>query len=269
MLFLTGWFTVGTVPATLKRMNDVLGNIRVVLVGTLYHGNVGSVCRAMANMGIRDLALAAPRLCDDPAEAARMAVHAADIWEARRETATLAEAVADCAFVVGTTARGGLYRQHVKTPRELAPELLRLAENGKVALVFGREDKGLLNDEIGQCTHLVRIPVHTDYTSLNLAQAVLLCCYELYGALGIYEPPVEKSAPAVAAHKLKLTEMWRGMLLLIGFMKEDKADHMMQGIQRVFSRGVYSEDDVAIMMGVARQADWAARNGPGVKVGRE
>jgi tRNA/rRNA methyltransferase len=246
-------------------MEDILGNIRVVLVGTLYNGNVGSVCRAMANMGVRDLVLAAPRLCDDPAEAARMAVHATDILEARRETATLAEAVADCAFVAGTTARGGLYRQHVKTPRELAPELLRLAAGGRVALVFGREDKGLLNDEIGQCTHLIRIPVHPAYTSLNLAQAVLLCCYELYCALGAYEPPVEKSAPAVAAHKLKLMEMWRRMLLLIGFMKEDKADHMMQGVQRVFSRGVYSEDDVAIMMGVARQADWAARNGPGAK----
>ncbi len=246
-------------------MNDVLGNIRIVLVGTLYSGNVGSVCRAMANMGIRDLVLAGPQICDSWDEASRMAVHATDILEARRETAGLAEAVADCAFVVGTTARGGLYRQHVKTPRELAPELLRLAEGGKVALVFGREDKGLSNDEIGQCTHLVRIPVHPDYTSLNLSQAVLLCCYELYGAQGSYEPPVEKSLPAVAAHKQKLADMWRDMLLLIGFMKEDKADHMMQGVQRIFSRGVYSEDDVAIMMGVARQADWAAKNGPGAK----
>jgi tRNA/rRNA methyltransferase len=246
-------------------MSDVLSNIRIVLVGTLYSGNVGSVCRAMANMGIRELVLAGPKICDSWDEAARLAVHAADILEARRETADLAEAVADCAFVVGTTARGGLYRQHVKTPREVAPELLRLAESGKVALVFGREDKGLFNDEIGQCTHLIRIPVHPDYTSLNLSQAVLLCCYELYGALGSYEPPVEKSPPAVAAHKLKLIEKWREMLLLIGFMKEDKADHMMQGVQRIFSRGAYSEDDVAIMMGVARQADWAARHGPGAK----
>lgn len=246
-------------------MGGVLDNIRVVLVGTLYSGNVGSVCRAMANMGISDLVLAGPQIFDGWTDAAKMAVHATDILGARREVASLAEAVADCAAVVGTTARGGLYRQHVKTPRELAPELLKLAADGKVALVFGREDKGLFNDEIGLCTHLIRIPVHPDYASLNLAQAVLLCCYELYGALGTYEPPVEKSPPAVAAHKLKLMEMWREMLLLIGFMKEDKSDHMMQGVQRIFSRGVYSEDDVAIMMGVARQADWAAKHGPGVK----
>ena len=246
-------------------MNNVLDNIRIVLVGTLYSGNVGSVCRAMANMGIRDLILAEPKICDTWSEAERMAVHAQELLASRRETVDLAAAVADCACVVGTTARGGLYRQHVKTPRELAPELLHLAGNGKVALVFGREDKGLTNDEIALCTHLIRIPVHSDYTSLNLSQAVLLCCYELYVALGLYEPPLEKSLPAVAAHKHKLSVMWREMLLRIGFMQEDKADHMMQGVQRIFSRGVYSEDDVAIMMGVARQADWAAKNGAGVK----
>ena len=246
-------------------MGDVLENIRIVLVGTLYSGNVGSVCRAMANMGIRDLVLAGPQICDGWEDAVKLAVHATDILESRRETASLVDAVADCAFVVGTTARGGLYRQHVKTPREVAPELLKLASNGKVALVFGREDKGLFNEEIGQCTHLIRIPVHPDYTSLNLSQAVLLCCYELYSARGTYEPPVEKSLPAAAAHKLKVLEKWRDMLLLIGFMKEDKADHMMQGVQRIFSRGIFSEDDAAIMMGVARQADWAAKHGPGAK----
>jgi len=238
---------------------DVLNHIRIVLVGTLYSGNVGSVCRAMANMGISDLVLAGPKICDDWTDANRMAVHATRILENRRETATLAEAVADCTCVVGTTARGGLYRQHVKTPHGIAPELLQHAGTGNVALVFGREDKGLSNDEIGMCTHLIRIPVHPDYASLNLSQAVLICCYELYGAVGTYEPPVEKSQPAGAGQKLKLMQMWREMLLLIGFMKDDKADHMMQGLQRIFSRGAYSEDDVAILMGVARQADWAAR----------
>jgi TrmH family RNA methyltransferase len=242
-------------------MSDVLNNIRIVLVGTLYSGNVGSVCRAMANMGITDLVLAAPRICDNWEEAVRMAVHADNILTNHRKVDSLAEAVADCSWVIGTTARGGLYRQHVKTPRELAPELLKLAAHGRVALVFGREDKGLNNEEIGICTHLIRVPVHPEYASLNLSQAVLLCCYELYSALGTYEPPVEKSVPASAAQKLKLLEKWRDMLLTIGFMKEDKADHMMQGVQRIFSRGTFSEDDVAIMMGVARQADWAAQHG--------
>jgi tRNA/rRNA methyltransferase len=239
----------------------VLDNIRVVLVGTLYCGNLGQVCRAMANMGLRDLALAEPQL-DGKWEMAEMyAVHAQSILESRVEYPSLREAVAECAFVVGTTARSGLYRQHVKTPRELAPQLLQLARQGRVALVFGREDKGLNNEEIACCTHLVRIPVDPGYESLNLAQAVLICAYELFAASGGYVAPVEKSEPALSERKLRLTDMWRETLLRIGFMDEEKADHMMLGIQRIFSRGVFSDDDVSIMMGVARQSAWAADNG--------
>jgi tRNA/rRNA methyltransferase len=235
---------------------------RIVLVDTLYSGNIGSVCRAMANMGLHDLTLVNPRCIDGWADADRLACHATDILNGRRTCTTLAEAVGDCAAVVGTTARLGLYRQHVRTPRELAPELLRLAgRGGRVALVFGREDKGLLNDEIAICTHLMRIPVAPEYVSLNISQAVLLCCYELYMALGAYEAPQEKSELAPASQRIKLLEMWRAMLLRIGFMNEEKSDHMMQGIQRVFARGAQTADDVHILMGVARQADWAARTG--------
>lgn len=237
-----------------------LNNIRIVLVGTLYSGNVGSVCRAMANMGLKDLVLAAPRLCDDWNEAARMAVHATEILENCRRTATLAEAIEDCGAVAGATARGGIYRAHVSTPKELMPELLSLAETGKTALVFGREDKGLLNDEVGLCTHLVRIPVDSAYTSINLAQAVVICAYELFSACGNYEPPQEKSPPATAAEKSRLMELWRETMLKIGFMEEEKADHMMQGFQRIFSRGVKTSADVRILMGVSRQTAWFSRN---------
>lgn len=244
--------------------DDPLANVRVVLVGTLYTGNVGSACRAMANMGVRRLALAAPRLQNSWEEGERLAVHATDILRARQEFATLEEAVADCVAVVGTTARGGLYRQHVKAPRDCAADLLALAATGPVALVFGREDKGLLNEEIAQCTHLIRIPVDEGYTSLNLAQAVLVTCYELFAASGRYRPPQEKAPPAPQAQKAQLVKNWREMLTGIGFMGEKQSDHMMQGIHRVFSRGVQTRDDAAIMLGVARQALWAAK---GVKPG--
>lgn len=243
---------------------NVLDNIKIVLVGTLYCGNLGQVCRAMANMGLKNLALAAPNLDGDWEMAERFAVHAKELLHNRVEFSSLRDAIADCAAVAGATARGGLYRQHVKTPRELAPTLLEMAAHGRVAVVFGREDKGLTNDEIACCTHLLRIPVDPGYESINLAQAVLLCAYEIFTASGDYQPPIEKSDPAVASRKLQLTDMWRDMLLDIGFMKDDKADHMMQGIQRIFSRGVYSDDDVSIMMGVAHQGQWAAANG-GVK----
>ena len=160
-----------------------LARIRVVLVGTLYGGNVGSVCRAMANCGVRDLRLVAP----DPGlswdEARKMAVHADDVLAARRVHATLAEAVSDCAAVVGTSRRGGLYRRHFADSREAAPELVATAAaGGPVALVFGREDKGLLNEELLLCTHVVQIPASPDYPSYNLAQAVLLLCHEVFRA---------------------------------------------------------------------------------------
>ena len=237
-----------------------LENIRVVLVGTLYTGNIGSSCRALAHMGIRHLRLAAPNLQNGWNEGERLAVHATDILNAREEFATFEEAVADCVAVVGTTAREGLYRQHVKAPRDCAADVLSLAETGPVALVFGREDKGLLNEEGAQCTHLVRIPVDEGYTSINLSQAVLITCYELFTATGRYRPPQEKAPPAPQAQKMQLMKNWSQMLQEIGFMKPEQADQFMQGFHRVFSRGVFTKDDAALMLGVARQAIWAKKN---------
>ena len=238
-----------------------LENIRIVLVGTLYSGNVGSACRAMANMGIRHLRLAAPNIQDkDWREGEKLAVHADDVLKNREEFATFEEAVEDCVAVVGTTARGGLFRQHVKAPRDLAPEILELASKGPVAVVFGREDKGLLNEEVAQCTHLIRIPVDEGYTSINLSQAVLITCYELFTATGRYVPPHEKAPPAPQAQKMQLMKNWSAMLQEIGFMKPEQADHFMQGFHRVFSRGVVTRDDAALLLGVARQAIWAKRN---------
>ncbi len=235
-----------------------LDNVRIVLVGTLYAGNIGSVCRAMANMGLHRLALVAPRLTDSLDEASRLAVHATGILERRTKHATLAEAVADCVAVVGTTARGGLYRATVQPPRRIAPDLLRLAAQGPVAVVFGREDQGLHNDEIAACTHLIRIPVDPDYQSLNLAQAVLIVAYELYSATGTYVSPVEEAVPmATQATKNALMAKWRQAMLDVGFMDGQKADHMMQGFQRIFSRGVKTDPDARIMLGVAHQMSWA------------
>lgn len=242
-----------------------LENIRVVLVGTLYTGNVGSSCRAMANMGIHHLRLAAPNLQNSWEEGERLAVHATDILNAREEFATFEEAVQDCVAVVGTTAREGLYRQHVKSPRDCASDILSLAETGPVALVFGREDKGLLNEEIAQCTHLIRIPVDVGYTSINLAQAVLITCYEFFTASGRYVPIHEKAPPAPQAQKMQLMKNWSKMLEEIGFMKSEQAEHFMQGFHRVFSRGVFTKDDAALMLGVARQAIWAKNNGKEAK----
>ena len=236
-----------------------MDNIRVVLVGPMYGGNVGAVCRAMANMGLRELAVVAPRPLNVN-EAHMMACHAAHLFDRRREFDTLAEAVADCGAVAGATVRPGLYRRHAKTPRELAPELLARSAGGRVALVFGREDKGLTNEELALCSHVVRIPTSRRFASLNVSQAVVICAYELFVASGAYEPPVEKSPEASSDLRERMFGMWREMLSTVGFMKDDKADHMMMGVRRVMSRGALTSDDVRIMMGVARQAQRAAQH---------
>ncbi len=235
-----------------------LDNIRVVLVGPLYGGNVGSVCRAMANMGLTDLVLVQPRNLNMQ-EARMMACHATDILDERTELDSLAEAVADCRAVMGTTARMGLYRQHARTPRDWARKALQVAATGKVALVFGREDKGLDNEELSLCTQIIQIPTSDEYTSINLAQAVLICCYEIFVESETYEPPEEKSQEAPSFLREIMFGLWRQSLLDTGFMKLDKADHMMQGLRRILTRGKLTEDDVHILMGMARQASWAAR----------
>lgn len=234
----------------------LLDNVRVVLVSPIYGGNVGSVCRAMANMGVSDLAIAAPRKIDMQ-EATMMACSAIDILERRQEFATFAEAVADCQLVVGSTARLGLYRSHSQSPREAAPQVLEAAQTGKVALVFGREDNGLSNEELALCTQIIQIPSTPECTSLNLAQSVMICCYELYVASNLFVPSEEKSVEASSALRERMFDLWREALMKIGFMKDDKADHMMMGLRRILSRGKLTNDDVRIMMGIARQAMWA------------
>lgn len=240
-------------------MERTRDNIRIVLVEPLYGGNVGSVCRAMANNGLRHLILVNPPHLDQD-EARRMACHAKPVLEGSRYCATLDEALSDCVFSVGTSAREGLYRQHARPPREWAPTLLEQAACGPVALVFGREDKGLSNEELALCQHIIQIPSDANCPSLNLSQAVLICCYELFLLAGDYEPPVEKSDLANHALRERMFALWRELLLDVGFMKDDKADHMMQGIRRLMNRGAQTEDDVHILMGMARQCAWAVRH---------
>ena len=238
-----------------------LANIRIVLVNPLYGGNVGAICRAMANMGLSDLTLVAPAKLDMD-EARMMAVAADDILSRRRVTATLEEAVGDCSMVMGTTVRAGLYRAHVRSPREWAPRILEVAATGKVALVFGRENSGLTNEELAIATNLIQIPSSPDYPSLNLAQSVMVCAYELFVASGTFVAPEEMSPECDVATREHMFGMWRQMLLDIGFMEEHKADHMMLGLRRIFGRSPLTRDDVRIMMGIARQVQWKSRQPP-------
>lgn len=234
-----------------------LDNIRVVLTSPLYGGNIGSVCRAMANMGLSDLAIAAPRKTDDE-EMRMMACAATAIMEKRKLCPTLAEAVGDCGLIVGTSARLGLYRSHSHSPRELAPRILDTATTSRVAIVFGPEDRGLNNDELSICGPIIQIPTTEEYRSINIAQSVMICCYELFAATGAFVPSEEPTPEAPSDVKERMFALWRETLLKIGFMDDAKSDHMMLGLRRILSRGKLTINDVKIMMGIARQTAWSA-----------
>jgi len=238
-----------------------LENIRIVLVDPKTGGNIGAICRAMMNMGITDLALVAPRKELDWEDASRRACHAKELLEQRKIFQTLEEAVADCTVVAGTSARTGLYRDHGGLPREIAPVIMDSATHHKAALVFGREDKGLFNEELAICTHIINIPSSEICRSLNLSHAVMICCYELFLLAGgpSYQPPRERSSEANGAMRERLYTDWSQMMLETGFCEPEKLNHMMLGLRRIFGRGKLTDNDVKILLGIARQTRWVTR----------
>ena len=157
---------------------DLLNSVRVVLVGTTHPGNIGATARAMKNMGIVNLALVKPK--DFPSnEAIYRSKAAKDVLESAQIYENLEDAVSDCELVIGTSARGRTVPWPVLDPKEAADRVAVYSENNKVAIVFGREDRGLTNQELGLCNLHVHIPADPEYSSLNLAQAVQIIVYEI------------------------------------------------------------------------------------------
>jgi TrmH family RNA methyltransferase len=239
----------------------MLDNIRIVLVEPIFGGNIGSVCRAMNNNDITDLAIVKPRPTTDWEDARKLACNAKAQLEARKEFATLEEAVADCTVVAGASARTGFYRDTAYTPRDFSPLALESAKDHKIALVFGREDKGLHNEELACCTHILQIPSSELYTSLNLSHAVMVCCYEIFTAAGVFKAAEEKADEANSELRERMFSTWREMMIATEFTHEQKLDHMMMGLRRIFSRGKLTVPDVKILMGLAKQSIWAAEQG--------
>jgi tRNA/rRNA methyltransferase len=204
-------------------------------------------------------------------EARMMAMHAFDILQQAQVVGTLSQAVTDAGYVVGTTRRLGKVRQAYQTSRSIAPLLLELAASNPVALVFGREDSGLSNDELEQCHEVVNIPAHPTFGSLNLAQAVLLVCYELY----VTTASQPLSTPPMLATVAELERLYTGMrevLRRIGFLHGSNPDRMMGYFRRFFARHGLKSRDVKIFLGVFRQIEWyISRHGvtdaPGLTTG--
>lgn len=234
-----------------------LKNVVVVLVGSQGGLNVGSVCRAMMNFGFGELRLVHPEVDHLGDDARRMAVKASPLLEQARVFDTLAEALQDCHMALGTTRRFGKYREDFLHPDEAAEHFLPLTETGRVALVFGREDKGLLTAELDLCQRLMTIPTEEALPSMNLAQAVSLCLYETSMAFGRLSGKKGGRKKLASGGELEaLFGHMRQTLLDIEFLDQQNPEHILRSFRQIFGRAGLNDREVRILHGLFSRIDW-------------
>jgi tRNA/rRNA methyltransferase len=231
-----------------------LDNVAIVLVRPQISENIGSAARAMHNMGISRLIIVAPKDCELSRVLKTATGTSIDIIEAMEVHDELHAALAPFHYIIGTTARIGSHRPAMSTPRSLAQEVARLSRNNLVAIVFGPEDRGLSNDELTFCHKIATIPTAL-FSSLNLAHAVMIVCYELFQAA---DAPLPPQAPRLAS-SFELEGMYDHLsqvLMKIGFINPQNPQHWMRNVRRFFSRIELRAREVRIVRGICRQIDW-------------
>lgn len=231
-------------------------SIRIVLVGTTHPGNIGAVARAMKNMGLSDLALVNPRLFPHD-EATARATGAADILEKAMVVETLAEALTDCVYVAGASARSRAISWPCMGPRDCAERMIQESSHGKVAAVFGPERSGLNNDDLDLCHTLLTIPTNPDFSSLNLGMAVQVLTYELRVAGMLDEGPVfDVEAPPASSEEMEnfYTHL-KKTLTDIEFLDPENPRHLMRRLRRLFVRARPDKNEVNILRGILTAVD--------------
>jgi tRNA/rRNA methyltransferase len=234
-----------------------LDPIRIVLVEPAGARNVGSIARVMKNMGLQQLVIVNPRCEVFGEEATIMAVHAIDLLKSARIVPDVTTALEGCTRVIATTARDRDLPTPIETPRQALPWLL--ATDRPTALMFGREDNGLTNTELNYAHRHIRIPVGSEYSSLNLAQAVGVCAYELQMCAS--SPEVTEQISTIPTQPdLAPVEQVEGyyqqletLLLEIGYLFPHTAAQRMEKIRRMYNRSQLSPNDVALLRGILSQ----------------
>ncbi|MDH4099995.1 MAG: RNA methyltransferase [Nitrospirota bacterium] len=232
--------------------------VAVVLVEPQKPVNIGMVCRAMKNMGFSDLRLVNPCDYGVDTEAQVAAVSARDILDRARVFPSLAEALADISLSVATTRRLGQYRKETMPPGVLVEKMVPLLAENRAALVFGREDRGLFTEEVALCRWRATIPTAPDLPSLNLAQAVLLFCYELQQGLREKGDRKKRTLAKTGAMEGLFGQM-EEVLSGIGFLNPQNPDHQMHALRGIFNRAELDEKEVHILRGIFSQVEWAAK----------
>jgi len=234
----------------------MLKNIRIVLVQTSHPGNIGSTARAMKTMGLSRLYLVAPKLFPH-AKAIELASSADDVLATAVVTASLEEALQDCQLVIGSSTRPRGIALPALNPRQCGEQVVQEGQQGDVAIVFGREDSGLTNEELLHCHFHVAIPSNPDYSSLNLAAAVQVICYEIRVA----------SLSAAALSQTQLFELQhddfasaeevegfyvhlKDVLIQIDFLRPDNPKRLMPRLRRLFNRIRLEKTEIRILRGI-------------------
>jgi tRNA (cytidine32/uridine32-2'-O)-methyltransferase len=241
-----------------------LDNIRIVLVNTSHPGNIGGVARAMKNMGLSRLYLVQPRAFPHQ-EAEWRAASALDLLEEAVVTQTLDEAIGDCQFVIGTSARERRIPWPLLDPRSCAKRVAEMSPREQVAVLFGREDRGLTNDELKVCNLHLNIPTSDEYSSLNLAMAVQIVCYELrmlqaHGDLPASEDEQWDAPFATRDNMERFYTHLEQTLTDIEFLDPAAPRQLMARLRRLYGRVRLDEMELNILRGILTETQkWVAR----------
>ncbi|MBF7074802.1 tRNA (cytosine(32)/uridine(32)-2'-O)-methyltransferase TrmJ [Glaciecola sp. MH2013] len=236
----------------------MLPDIRIVLVNTSHTGNIGSAARAMKTMGLSSLYLVEP-VSEPDGKSSALAAGAGDVLANAIIVDSLEEAVKDCGLVVGTSARSRTLPWPMLSPRECGEKLVVEAKEYPVALVFGRENNGLSNEELQQCHFHVCIPANPDYSSLNIAAAVQTLCYEI--RVNHLDIEAAKFAPSVEAEYPRNEDLERFYVHLektlqqTSFIVENHPGIVMTKLRRLFNRARPEKQELNILRGILSSID--------------
>mgnify|MGYP000503375919 CR=1 FL=1 len=233
----------------------MLDNIRIVLVNTSHTGNIGSTARAMKTMGLSDLYLVDPVSAPDGKSSA-LAAGAGDVLANATIVSDLSEAVKDCSLIVGTSARSRTLPWPMLTPRECGVKMVQEGQKGPVALVFGRENNGLSNEELQLCHFHVCIPANPEYSSLNLAAAVQTLCYEIrMGYLNLDSYPDMESDYPLSEDLERFYVHLENTLTETGFIVKNHPGVVMTKLRRLVNRARPESQELNILRGILSAID--------------
>jgi tRNA/rRNA methyltransferase len=238
-----------------------LDNLRVVLVNTRNPLNIGAVARAMSNFGCFHLRVVNPY--EEAWREARSAVGGAPLLADAEEFSSIADAVADCSLVIGTTAaRDRELNHHVRTPREAEPLIRERLHSERIALLFGSEKRGLSNEDLSHCHWLLRIPTRAEHGSMNLGQAVAVCLYEFVREIRTTpDVSVETQQPPASASELeRITAVLLEALTESGYSDGASVAATEEKVRRLVRRLSISHEDADLVVGMLRKVLWKLRH---------